>query len=299
MGVKIAYFAHDLSDHAVQRRMRMLLAGGAGGRADRVLPQRSTGKRGARDTGNRPRSDGRRQLAKRVVSVAGAWAELAAHLRGANVILARNLEMLVLAIRARKLYAPEATVVYECLDIHRTLLSDRLGGGLLRWLESKLWRDVDLVLTSSPAFVRNYFEPRKFPSPIRLVENKVLLVHDCEHRTSFVRPPPVPPWRISCFGMIRCRRSLEILSSLARAADGALEIIIRGRPSGARFPDFDAAIADLPHVRFAGPYSNPADLAEIYGEVHFNWAIVELVEALCQSSARHARICPGHARLDS
>jgi len=44
-------------------------------------------------------------------------------LREANVFLARNLEILVLAVRARRLYAQEAAVVYECLDIHRMLLS--------------------------------------------------------------------------------------------------------------------------------------------------------------------------------
>ena len=61
------------------------------------------------------------------------------------------------AIRARKRYAPQAAVVYECLDIHRMLLSNGLHGRLFRSLESKLWRDVDLLLTSSPAFIRNYF----------------------------------------------------------------------------------------------------------------------------------------------
>ena len=42
---------------------------------------------------------------------------------GADVVLARNLEMLIIASRARNLYAPRAALVYECLDIHRLLLS--------------------------------------------------------------------------------------------------------------------------------------------------------------------------------
>jgi succinoglycan biosynthesis protein ExoL len=63
--------------------------------------------------------------------------------------------------------------------------------------------------------------------------------------------------------MIRCRKSFDILSSLARVSGGAVEVIIRGRVSGATFRDFDAAIAELPNVRFAGPYRNPADLPSI------------------------------------
>jgi succinoglycan biosynthesis protein ExoL len=129
-------------------------------------------------------------------------------------------------------------------------------------------------LTSSPAFVRNYFTPRGFPSPIRLVENKVLQIEDqeCGAPAGDARPSG-PPWRIGWFGIIRCRKSLEILSAAARAADGALQVVIRGRPSGATLPDFNAAIANLPHVQFAGPYRNPIDLPSIYGDVHFSWAI--------------------------
>jgi succinoglycan biosynthesis protein ExoL len=273
---RIVYFAHDLSDPAVHRRVRMLVLGGAA-----VTPigfRRSVEPPSAVD-GLRPIDLGRTadgMLARRMLLVTGTLVRLASiaeHVREADVILARNLEMLVLAIRARKLYAPEATVVYECLDIHRMLLSKRLRESPLRLLESKLWRNVDLLLTSSPAFIRNYFTPRGFPSPIRLVENKVLMVGESDFRASSVRPPPGPPWRIGWFGMIRCRKSLDILSSLDQAAGGAVEIVIRGRPSGATFPDFEAAVADLPHVQYAGPYSNPADLPGIYGDVHFSWAI--------------------------
>ena len=73
--------------------------------------------------------------------------------------------MLLLASRARKRYAPAARLVYECLDIHRLLLSTRFDGALLRFLETRLWDEVDLLLTSSPAFVRNYFAPRRFCGP--------------------------------------------------------------------------------------------------------------------------------------
>jgi succinoglycan biosynthesis protein ExoL len=270
--VKVIYLVHDLSDAAVHRRTRMLSVGGA-----EVTP---IGFR----RGSEPRSvagipaielgatvDGR--LASRAFSVLKALRKMdriATTLPGANVVLARNLEMLVIAIRARQLYVPTATIAYECLDIHRMLLSNRPDGRLLRLLENKLWRDVDLLLTSSPAFVRNYFLPRGFPSKIRLVENKVFLDEEV-----FERPPRKtgPPWRIGWFGAIRCRKSLDALRSLTRATDGDVEVVIRGRPSDASFPDFDHVVGNIPHVRFAGPYRSPADLPNIYGDVHFNWAI--------------------------
>ena len=276
VAAKIAYFNHDLSDPAVQRRIRMLLAGGAAVTA--IGFQRSSEPAAAAIEGIVSVDLGRTadgMLLRRGLSVAGTLARLggiAEHVRGANVILARNLEMLTLAIRARKLHAPMAAVVYECLDIHRMLLSKRLEGRLLRSLETRLWREVNLLLTSSPAFVHNYFVPRGFRSPIRVVENKVLML-DNVHEPDRKRPLSGPPWRIGWFGIIRCRRSLDILCSLARGAAGKIEIIIRGRPTKVVFHDLNELVARSPHVHFAGPYHNPADLPAIYGDVHFSWAI--------------------------
>ena len=276
VAAKIAYFNHDLSDPAVQRRIRMLLAGGAAVTA--IGFQRDCDPAAAAIDGIVSIDLGRTadgMLLRRGLSVAGTLARLggvAEHVRGANVILARNLEMLALAIRARKLHAPTAPVVYECLDLHRMLLSKRLEGRLLRSLETRLWREVNLLLTSSPAFVHNYFIPRGFRSPIRLVENKVLML-DKLHQPDRKRPPAGPPWRIGWFGIIRCRRSLDMLCSLARGAAGKIEIIIRGRPTKVVFHDLDEIIAGSPHVHFAGPYHSPADLPAIYGDAHFTWAI--------------------------
>jgi succinoglycan biosynthesis protein ExoL len=276
MSAKIAYFVHDLTDPTFHRRMQMLIAGGA-----TVTPigfRRSTAKlhsvQGLPAVDLGKTMDG--QLARRMFSIVGTLARIKRfekYVRGSDVILARNLEMLVIAARARRLYAAHAMLVYESLDIHSLLLSRHPAGSALRLIESALWREVDLLLTSSPAFVRNYFLPRHFCGPIRIEENKVLLLEKEVPATFSTRPPLAPPWRIGWFGMLRCRRSLKALGALAEAADGAVEIIIRGRPSGVTFPDFEAEVAGLRHVRYLGPYRNHSDLPTIYGEVHFSWAI--------------------------
>jgi succinoglycan biosynthesis protein ExoL len=272
---RICYFAHDLADPAIQRRVRMLIQGGAAvttiGFRRSATPIAGVEGTEAIDLGRTV--DG--MLARRALTVASTFGKIAFltdHLNRADVILCRNLEMLVLASWAHKFYAPRAALVYECLDIHHMMLSNGAVGAALRALESRLWRNVGLLLTSSPAFIENYFKQRGLSAPILLVENKVLGTGD-EAATNVENRPLGPPWRVGWFGMIRCRRSLEILSSTARAAQGALEVVIRGQPSRAVFADFDAEIAHLPYVRYAGPYRNPADLATIYGEVHFSWAI--------------------------
>lgn len=221
-------------------------------------------------------TDGR--LVRRAMSVAGALAkmqrDIAPSVCGSDVIVARNLEMLVIAARARRLYAPNARLVYESLDVHRLLLSDHHPvGGILRSIETSLWRDVDLLLTSSPAFVQHYFLPRRFRGHIHIEENRIVDLDSAVSVGKRVRPAPNPPWRIGMFGMIRCRRSLNILNSLADASQGAVEITVRGRPSESVFPDFAAELEGLPHIQYFGPYRNPDDLSDIYGQVHFNWTI--------------------------
>lgn len=215
------------------------------------------------------------QLLQRIGSVASVALHLdrlEKVLSGCELVLARNLEMLFLATKARRRYAPKAPLVFECLDIHRLLLGSRLQSRLLRSLETRLVTDVDLIVTSSPRFVCEYFKPRKFNRQIKILENKVLLPDFGGSRPS--RPPPSsgPPWKIGWFGMLRCRRSFEILSSVARESDGNLEVVIAGRPSPKEFVDFERLVAGAPHVRFMGAY-RVDELPALYGDVHFSWAV--------------------------
>jgi succinoglycan biosynthesis protein ExoL len=276
MAPKIAYFAHDLADPAVERRIRML---GLGGAAVRPLGFRRT-PHPVSTVGGVPAIDlGRTHdgnLVQRAASVVATLSRLntvAQFVCGVDVILARNLEMLVLATRARSLYAPQARLVFECLDVHRMLVSATPGGLLLRFLETKLWRNVDMLLTSSPGFVRNYFAPRGCVAPVKIIENKLLPMDDNKSSAAPRSRPNGPPWRIGWFGIIRCRLSLDTLTALTRTMQGSVEVVIRGRPSAAVFANFENAIRDRPHIKYAGPYRNPDDLPRIYQGVHFAWAV--------------------------
>jgi len=86
-------------------------------------------------------------------------------------------------------------------------------------------------------------------------------------------PPPQPPWRIGWFGVIRCSRSLRLLAELARRMPGRIEVVIRGRPSRNVIRDFDALVAATPGLAFLGAYDRHTDLAAIYADVHFTWAM--------------------------
>lgn len=193
--------------------------------------------------------------------------------------MARNLEMLAVATAVgRKMGVP---VAYEVLDIHRLMLGAL--GGLLRSIERGLMRDIALLLVSSPAFLKSYFERFQFHAcrpRTALIENKVL---NLEPEASL--PPAVPrtapqpgrPWRIGWLGMLRCRKSLAILSRLAARRPDLVRIEIFGRPTKEVSDDLKWNLPD--EVYFGGAYQ-PGDLADIYGRMHFNWAIDYFEEGL-------------------
>jgi len=82
--------------------------------------------------------------------------------------------------------------------------------------------------------------------------------------------------------MLRCQKSLSILSALAATSGGRVEVVLRGRPARSAFNDFDAVVAKSPGLTFGGPYV-AADLPELYGGVHFTWAIDYFEEGLNSS----------------
>ena len=288
MSEKVAYLVHDLTDAAVGRRIRMLEIGGAkvsvagftrGSASTATLPVPTLDLGQTKDA----------RLVSRATSVAKALGQitlLKETVSGADIVIARNLEMLAIASRARAIFAPNASLIYECLDIHRLLLSRGVAGKFLRAIEGILWRDVDALLTSSPAFVQRYFALRRFPGAIELVENKVL-----EEKISWdaERPPAEflrssPPWKIGYFGMLRCAKSFRILKELAERAEGRVEVILRGKFSPAIFPNIQAELKDSsPYIRFLGPYNGETDIRRIYSEVHFSWAIDFYEESLNSS----------------
>lgn len=276
--LKVLYFVHDLSDPAVRRRVLTLKVGGA----EVTLAGFRRGENAlAAVEGMTPvelgqTHDGR--FGQRLAAIGKSMLSLGATLRGVarpDVIIARNLEMLALASRAVSLFGGGIPIAYECLDIHRLLLRQDAGGKAIRAVERYLGKNARLLMTSSPAFVDNYFRRLSgLKLPVLLLENKVLMLDDDAPVAVKSRvPQPGQPWKIGWFGALRCRKSLAILSEFSRRMDGRFEIVLRGRPARSEFDDFDALVAKEPFLHFEGPYRNPEDLSRIYNEVQFSWAI--------------------------
>lgn len=272
----IGILAHDLSDPAINRRVSMLQAGGATVKIAGFV--RGDGKP-IDFPADPPLCLGQTHDARLIQRAAGIVRVLATrmnalkrHLDGVDVVLARNLEMLAVAARLVRMMNPRPRLVYECLDIHRLLTAPGIAGGAIRRIERIAGRDVDLVVTSSPAFIDNHLGHGVFSGRTMLVENKVP-AFGSKRPQAAASTPPGPPWRIGWFGILRCRQSLEILTELARRAEGRVDVVLRGRPSPNIFPDLAADLSGCPNIVFEGAYDGARDLARIYEEVHFAWCI--------------------------
>jgi succinoglycan biosynthesis protein ExoL len=272
----VLLLAHDLSDAGIARRIQMLQSGGAdvtvAGFRRTTLP--ITNLYGCLTVDFGETRNGR--FIQRIFMILRA---LRLFSRSTNlyansyIIIARNLEMLAIAVVGTRQQARRPVVIYEILDIHRLLLGSGVMGRAMRWLERFLLRHAHAIFTSSPAFITQYFcklNPTKLP--IRLIENKLL--NPLVAGVSAEQMPAIPlPWIIGWFGIIRCKRSLHILADLVRLCAGRVHVVIRGRPALDQIPKFHDVVTSTPGLHFGGPYNYPNDLGSMYRAVHFSWTI--------------------------
>lgn len=282
MSSTIAYLVHDLGDAAVARRVDGLRAGGAevalAGFYRRAAPASVAGAPALALGRSHDARLGQRMLL--VLRTLLAPRRAGAMVREADIIVARNLEMLAIGAALAR---PGQPLVYECLDIHRKLLGEGLASRALRFIERRLLARTARVIVSSPAFERDYFRKvQGWHGPVDLIENKVTSLPPVPTEAPTAPAPDAGPWTIGWFGMLRCRRSLAILAKLAERADGRVRVLVAGLPSPDVFPDFPAEIARHPGMEYVGPY-RPADLPRLYGRVHFAWCIDYFEEGLNSS----------------
>jgi hypothetical protein len=279
------YLVHNLSDPAVGRRVAMFQQGGAevdvvgfrrGDAPPPALQLDTVIELGITHDG---RMIQRLAAASGAALRAGSWAR---SLRRPDIIVARNLEMLGVAQRLQGIWGGAPTLAYECLDIHRLMVGQGWVGKTMRAVEQRMLRDVDLLITSSPAFLRYYFDLHGAP-PSLLLENKVFApgLTQFGRNQALAADPPVI--RVGWFGALRCNKSLAALDELSRHFAGRIEVTLGGRPALTEFADFHGTIAQSPHLEFLGAFRYPQDLAALYSSVHFVWAIDFFEEGLNSS----------------
>ncbi|GLQ34014.1 glycosyl transferase family 1 [Amylibacter marinus] len=186
-----------------------------------------------------------------------------------DVFYCRNLDLLLLGAIARHLYAKDAQLVYEVLDIHPLTLRSGMLGAVFRGLERVLLRRVDLLVLSSRRFHCDYFaKKQRFDGKWYLLENKV-------PRFDFLRDANArrgSKISIGYVGKFRCATSLELLERLAREYSDQIELVLAGHANAPLKKRLEK-LCNLANVKHLGPYRYPEGLVDIYPRIDLNWGL--------------------------
>lgn len=188
--------------------------------------------------------------------------------RHADVVYCFGADVAVLGWLVR-LIRPRIRVVMEAGDVRGVMVRGR-GATVLRALERLLLRGVELVVTTSTGFRDEYFVGiQSVPAErIAVIENKV--DDDVVHmaRTLPASAHCGAPVVIGYYGLIRCRRSWEVLRRLADSAPDRFRVVVWGRLA----LDDDVQADRVPSaMSYRGAYRYPDDLAKIYREIDVVW----------------------------
>ena len=167
-------------------------------------------------------------------------------------------------------------LAYEVLDVHPATTKQGIRSVLIRWVERRVLARCHLLVISSPAFLRNYFQPvQGYQGKALLLENK----WPGEELSALPRhvpwqlSDPDPIWTIGWFGNIRCPQSLKILTELADTFPQHVRIYIRGHASLLGERELLDQVNQRENVIFEGEYAAPDELPLIYSNIHFNWCV--------------------------
>ena len=197
------------------------------------------------------------------------------YLRGAEVLYARNIDQLILALFSRALFRNAAPVIYEVLDVQPAFVRRGFPYALLRAVERLCLRRIALLVVSSPAFAEEYFRARqRYAGPWRLLENKLpSSVLTLPRGLSAGQPKSDPVWTVGYFGLIRGDATFEMMERIAARLRDRVQFHIRGVFTTVDRARFDALLARNANITYLGEYVSPRDLPSIYGGVDFAWAI--------------------------
>jgi succinoglycan biosynthesis protein ExoL len=272
----VGYFGFDLADSVVQKRIAQWRYAGF-----KVLsfafvraPAKPVGEEFT-DLGVMMALSRWRRLPSLLRAMLRLWGHRR-RLAALELFVARNLDLLLLAIFARWIAKSSAPIVYEVLDVNFSCLSVGWQGSVVRALERWSIRRIKLLVVSSPRYVTQYYGAViGYGGSWLLFENK-LPKYLRATRPALALPGAEPsrPWRIGWFGYLDDWRSWEALRDLAAALPERVEIRIHGRANAGFDQDrFMAELRSLPNVSYGGPYKSPDDLAALYQSVDIVWSV--------------------------
>jgi succinoglycan biosynthesis protein ExoL len=192
-------------------------------------------------------------------------------IKSADVVYAFGQDLLGLGWIASLPIGKKPKIVCEIADIQPALTGRGIFSQELRYIERILLNKVDLLVVTSEAFITGYYQNLQGITdiPYQVIENKVDEEFVVPSIKTAVERNENGVLRIGYFGLLRCRRSWEILRLVALKGKGRVKIYLRGVVP---WDDMRIEILNSPNVEYGGAYVSPDELSSIYGQVDLVWA---------------------------
>lgn len=214
-----------------------------------------------------------RQYLQRIFSLFKAFYIIWKHrnlLQNATSLYAINIDNALLALLARFIMRKKLKVVFENVDIQPIFLAKSWKGKVFRVMERWALKKCDLLVTSSPIFVSEYFQNvQHYTKTPFLLENKVY--PSTNIATEIPSRALQKPIRIGYFGGFRCARSWELIKSLAAQFPNEVHFYLRGFPTLLDKDLFFKELPNFPNIEYGGIFQFPDDLPELYANLDLVW----------------------------
>lgn len=189
----------------------------------------------------------------------------------AEVIYAFGFDVLLLGWLSQFSLRKKIKFVCEVGDIRGAFLEKCIYSSLLRLIERAILKQIDLLVVTSKAYVTGYYKGIQGLHNIKyhVIENKIdrdkilCWVNQQKNKKEDVI-------RLGYFGVIRCRRSWEILKKVVRKGKGRIRLYVRGIAMG--IENFEEEARTIDFIDYGGDYVSPDDLPYMYGAVDMVWA---------------------------
>ena len=159
----------------------------------------------------------------RFIQLAKSIAKISKAAKKVDVIYTFGLDMLVLGRLAKLVsFNKKLNLVYEVGDIREILIGNSILNKIVRLIESFLLKGIELLIVTSKAFYTEYFQKiqKIKDTEVQVIENKL----DLDFYTGIEllgnsSPLSHKTLNIGYFGVLRCRRTFEILKLIAKSVN--------------------------------------------------------------------------------
>lgn len=204
------------------------------------------------------------------------WQVEAAVEQKPDILYVQGLDCLMAACFAkRKMKSERLGIVYEVSDIREALFEGKgffqsVKTRLLSFIERACLRNVNLLVVTSPAFVKARYGDYVGSERTLFIPNapNLCAFKDYKRKTS-------GPFTLGYVGVLRYVENLKLAVDAVRKISGMRMILSGGSASSSELETLVGYCEGDRSIEFTGPYDYEKDIADIYGRFDCVWAVYD------------------------